>query len=52
VSPAHEPAVTLERAREHGLTDEEWRRILEILGRPPSWSELGVFSVMWSEHCS
>jgi len=52
VSAAQEPAVTLERAREHGLTDEEWQRILEILGRPPSWSELGVFSVMWSEHCS
>ena len=47
-----EPAVDLALAREHGLTDEEWQRILEILGRTPSYSELGIFSVMWSEHCS
>ena len=36
----------------HGLTDEEYGRILEILGRPPNQTELGIFSVMWSEHCS
>ena len=36
----------------HGLTDEEYDRILEILGREPSMTELGIFSVMWSEHCS
>ena len=50
-APGERP-VDLALAREHGLTDEEWARILEILGRAPSWSELGVFSVMWSEHCS
>jgi len=47
-----EPEVTLELAREHGLTDEEYGRIVELLGRVPSWPELGVYSVMWSEHCS
>ena len=36
----------------HGLTDEEYRRIKSILGRDPNITELGVFSVMWSEHCS
>jgi phosphoribosylformylglycinamidine synthase len=52
MSAPREPAVDLALAREHGLTDEEWARILEILGRAPSYPELGVFSVMWSEHCS
>ncbi|MBU0713458.1 phosphoribosylformylglycinamidine synthase subunit PurL [bacterium] len=47
-----EPEVTLELAIEHGLNKEEWDRILEILGRKPNYTELGVFSVMWSEHCS
>ncbi len=46
------PRVTLELAREHGLSDAEWGQILEILGRTPSFPELGIFSVMWSEHCS
>ncbi len=36
----------------HGLTPEEYARILRILGRPPNLTELGIFSVMWSEHCS
>jgi phosphoribosylformylglycinamidine synthase len=44
--------VDLALAREHGLSDEEYRRILEILGRTPTYPELGIFSVMWSEHCS
>jgi len=48
----HEPAVSLGLAREHGLLEEEYERILEILGRTPSFTELGIFSVMWSEHCS
>ncbi|MCG8591885.1 MAG: phosphoribosylformylglycinamidine synthase subunit PurL [Proteobacteria bacterium] len=47
-----EPKVDLALAREHGLTDEEYARVLEILGRTPSFSELGIFSVMWAEHCS
>jgi len=45
-------AVNLEAARNHGLSDEEYARILEILGRTPTLPELGIFSVMWSEHCS
>ena len=36
----------------HGLTDEEYQRVLDILGREPNLTELGIFSVMWSEHCS
>ncbi|HTP79617.1 MAG TPA: phosphoribosylformylglycinamidine synthase subunit PurL [Bacteroidota bacterium] len=47
-----EPEVTLELARSHGLTDEEYGRILSILGRTPTYTELGIYSVMWSEHCS
>ncbi|MGH9745288.1 MAG: phosphoribosylformylglycinamidine synthase subunit PurL [Candidatus Acidiferrales bacterium] len=44
--------VTLEIAAEHGLTAEEFARIQKILGRDPNYTELGIFSVMWSEHCS
>jgi phosphoribosylformylglycinamidine synthase len=43
---------TAELGREHGLTPEEWAKIQELLGRAPTIEELGVFSVMWSEHCS
>ncbi len=45
-------AVTAEVADEHGLTREEWAKIVALLGRPPTLEELGVFAVMWSEHCS
>jgi phosphoribosylformylglycinamidine synthase len=44
--------VTPEIAAEHGLTAEEYARVLRILGREPNITELGIFSVMWSEHCS
>jgi phosphoribosylformylglycinamidine synthase len=47
-----EPIVTLELAFQHGLNEEEYNRIIEILGRTPNYTELGIFSVMWSEHCS
>jgi phosphoribosylformylglycinamidine synthase subunit PurL len=47
-----EPEVAPELAQEHGLTKEEYEKILSILGRTPTYTELGVFSVMWSEHCS
>ncbi|MEM0963947.1 MAG: phosphoribosylformylglycinamidine synthase subunit PurL, partial [Bacteroidota bacterium] len=47
-----DPEVTLDLAREHGLTDDEYARVQEILGRMPTYTELGVYSVMWSEHCS
>jgi len=44
--------VTSEIAAEHGLTAEEFARVKQILGREPNITELGIFSVMWSEHCS
>lgn len=44
--------VNLELAIQHGLNEEEFERIKEILGRTPNYTELGIFSVMWSEHCS
>ena len=44
--------VTPEIAAEHGVTGEEYQRIQKILGRDPNITELGIFSVMWSEHCS
>ncbi|MBZ5527122.1 MAG: phosphoribosylformylglycinamidine synthase subunit PurL [Acidobacteriia bacterium] len=44
--------VTPEIAAEHGLSAAEYARVLEILGRAPNITELGIFSVMWSEHCS
>src|SRR6266566_279184 len=44
--------VTAEIAAEHGLTPEEYARVKQILGREPNITELGIFSVMWSEHCS
>ena len=44
--------ITPEMVREHGLSDAEYARILELMGREPSFVELGIFSVMWSEHCS
>ncbi len=47
-----EPKVDLQLALEHGLTEEEYVRVCEILGRTPNYTELGIFSVMWSEHCS
>jgi phosphoribosylformylglycinamidine synthase subunit PurL len=47
-----EAPVGLEQARAHGLSDEEFRVIERWLGRTPTFTELGVFSVMWSEHCS
>jgi phosphoribosylformylglycinamidine synthase subunit PurL len=47
-----EPEISADIVREHGLTDEEYQHILKILGREPSWTELGIFSVMWSEHAS
>ena len=52
MSAPSEVVVDLALAREHGLTEEEYGRILEILGRVPTFPELGIFSVMWSEHCS
>jgi phosphoribosylformylglycinamidine synthase len=47
-----DPLVTPELVAAHGLTPEEFERIRKILGRDPNFTELGIFSVMWSEHCS
>src|SRR5262249_32642331 len=47
-----EPAITPNIIAEHGLTAEEHERILKITGRAPNLTELGIFSVMWSEHCA
>jgi phosphoribosylformylglycinamidine synthase subunit PurL len=47
-----DPPVTPEVVREHGLNDQEYQLILDIMGRAPNLLELGIFSVMWSEHCS
>ncbi|TMA46768.1 MAG: phosphoribosylformylglycinamidine synthase subunit PurL [Deltaproteobacteria bacterium] len=45
-------AVTADLAAEHGLTPDEYGKIVDLLGRAPTFEELGVFAVMWSEHCS
>jgi phosphoribosylformylglycinamidine synthase len=45
-------AITPEIVAEHGLSPEEYERVLAIMGREPNLTELGIFSVMWSEHCS
>jgi phosphoribosylformylglycinamidine synthase len=47
-----DPPVTAQLALEHNLTPEEYRRIEALLGRPPTFAELGIFSALWSEHCS
>ncbi len=48
----HEPTITPDLIAAHGLKPEEYARILEIIGREPSFTELGIFSAMWNEHCS
>jgi len=47
-----EPDVNQELAARHGLKPDEYQRILDLLGRTPSFTELGIFSAMWNEHCS
>ena len=49
---AGDPAITPQLVREHNLTDAEYERITTLLGRTPTFAELGVFSALWSEHCS
>ncbi len=51
-SVAKEPTITPEVLRDHGISAEEYDRLLKSLGREPTFTELGIFSVMWSEHCS
>jgi phosphoribosylformylglycinamidine synthase len=50
--PFVQPAVTPELVASHGITPDEYEKIIAMLGRAPNFTELGVFSVMWSEHCS
>jgi len=52
MSAEAEPNVDLELARAHGLTDEEYEDLIGFLGREPSYTELGITSALWSEHCS
>ncbi|HYB10755.1 MAG TPA: hypothetical protein VEJ16_13890, partial [Alphaproteobacteria bacterium] len=47
-----EPEITPTTVADHGLTPDEYVVVLESLGRTPTFTELGIFSVMWSEHCS
>jgi phosphoribosylformylglycinamidine synthase len=48
----NEPNITPELVAEHGLKPDEYERILKLIGRTPSFTELGIFSAMWNEHCS
>ena len=47
-----EPAITPDLIASHGLSTDEYQRLLEIIGREPTFTELGIFSAMWNEHCS
>jgi phosphoribosylformylglycinamidine synthase len=49
---APEPKITPELVASHGLKPDEYQRILDLIGREPSFTELGIFSAMWNEHCS
>ncbi|MCX7835309.1 MAG: phosphoribosylformylglycinamidine synthase subunit PurL [bacterium] len=52
IYPPNEPPVTLDIALDHGLNEEEFQKICGYLKRIPTYTELGIYSVMWSEHCS
>ena len=47
-----EPEITQDLIESHGLNSEEYERLLSVIGRKPSYTELGIFSAMWNEHCS
>ena len=47
-----DPKITPELVAAHGMKPDEYQRLLEIIGREPSYTELGIFSAMWNEHCS
>jgi phosphoribosylformylglycinamidine synthase subunit PurL len=49
---SNEPAITPELIAQHGLKADEYERIVKLIGRTPSFTELGIFSAMWNEHCS
>src|SRR5476649_810336 len=48
----NQPQITPELVASHGLKPDEYDRILKLIGRPPTFTELGIFSAMWNEHCS
>src|SRR5713226_5018359 len=48
----NEPPITPELIAEHGLKPDEYARLEKLIGRKPSFTELGIFSAMWNEHCS
>src|SRR6185369_16577760 len=47
-----DPAITTELVRSHGLNEREYAALLEVMKREPTFCELGIFSALWSEHCS
>ena len=47
-----EPGITRELVKLHGLKSDEYESIVSIIGRTPTFTELGIFSAMWNEHCS
>jgi phosphoribosylformylglycinamidine synthase subunit PurL len=49
---SNEPTITPELVAEHGLKPDEYERLVKLIGRVPSFTELGIFSAMWNEHCS
>ena len=49
---SNEPKITPELVAEHGLKPDEYQRVLDLIGREPTLTELGIFSAMWNEHCS
>src|SRR5256714_4127280 len=49
---SREPKITPELVAQHGLKPDEYQRVLDLIGREPSFTELGIFSAMWNEHCS
>ncbi len=49
---SNEPAITPELVAQHGLKPDEYERLVALIGRMPSFTELGIFSAMWNEHCS
>ena len=52
VSRPGDPVISAAIIAEHGLTDDEWRRVVDMLGRNPTFTELGIVSALWSEHCA
>ena len=47
-----DPVITPAVVAAHGLKPDEWERFVRLVGREPTWTELGIVSAMWNEHCS